>query len=691
MRSSTVLLAVSGAGALAAEVVFLRRASLVLGSAAVGSALAVAAYLGGLALGASLAGRLPPGRRTYAALELAAAAWLVVEPWVGGLLPEGSAAATLGCVASIAGPAVLGGATWPVLTASEPREAVAAGYAANTSGAVAGTLFATFVLLPGLGVRGTELSAAAILLLAALGAATAEAEPAPPAPSPPRAERRDLALAAALGLASTGLEVWWMRLAAVGLGATVQTHGLVLATHLAVIGLGAWLGRSWPRDPERAPGAGAVAFAVLALLGGLWWGQLPYAVARLYPWLGPDLWWTASGGLLVLAMGGAPIASAAAFSALVRRGTPASALGAASGAGAVVGALAGAWLVPTLEARGTLAVLAGLAGLAGAVHLRRPAAVLLVLALAALQPAWDARLYAVGVHLRVSDFPDPSPRAIQRFVDEGWDLLLYDQGPTGAVAVGRSRRTGNTWLSINGKVDASTGADMPTQTLSAEIPLARAGDPREVLVVGLASGVTAGTVLRDPRVRRLVVVEIEPAVLGAEPFFRQVNGSPTEDPRTEIVVADARAWLADPTRTFDVIVSEPSNPWITGISALFTEEYWRRLRARLRPGGVVCQWVQTYGLGPDELRGLLRTFRAVFPDAVAYEPIEGADLLLVSGGDPQRAAAAPLPVLLDAAALGRVAGDGWHNTDDRPLVEWRAPGWLHHDTAEANAALLHGR
>ncbi len=315
---------------------------------------------------------------------------------------------------------------------------------------------------------------------------------------------------------------------------------------------------------------------------------------------------------------------------------------------------------------------------------------LAVLLLAALVPAWDAKLYAVGVHLRISDFADPSAQAVRQFADEGWELLLYDHGPTGAVAVGRSTRTGNVWLSINGKVDASTGDDMPTQLLSGELPLALAPDPRRALVVGLASGVTAGAVLRDPRVDALTVVELEPVVVRASRYFDHASGAPLDDPRTTLVIDDARAFLARTDQRFDVIVSEPSNPWITGVSSLFTLEYWELVRSRLAPGGVVCQWVQLYGMGPDELRGLLRTFRHVFPDAVLFETIEGSDVLLIGGaGDAvARRPDLPVPPLLLADELAGVAGEGWLNTDDRPRVEWAAPRWLHYDTGPANAAAL---
>lgn len=244
----------------------------------------------------------------------------------------------------------------------------------------------------------------------------------------------------------------------------------------------------------------------------------------------------------------------------------------------------------------------------------------------------------------------------------------------------------NVWLSINGKFDASTGDDMPTQILSGTIPVTAARDPRRVAVVGLASGVTAGAVLDDPRVQSLTVFELEPSVVVASHFFDHANGRPLDDPRTTLVVDDARAVLErDPTR-YDVIISEPSNPWISGISSLFTEEYWALGRSRLREGGVFCQWVQLYGMGPEEMRGLVRTFASVFGDVWLYETIPGSDVLLVAGAPPPPDA--PVQPTLDPDGVRRLAGIGWLNTDDHPRVEWQAPRWLHYATADDNAALI---
>jgi spermidine synthase len=343
-------------------------------------------------------------------------------------------------------------------------------------------------------------------------------------------------------------------------------------------------------------------------------------------------------------------------------------------------------VLPGLEMGGTVALFAAVAAMAGSALARRPWAALAAVALVLVMPAWDARLYAVGVYLHIPDFVDPSYGAVRRYAEEGWSLQFYDQGPTGAVAVGRSDRTGNLWLSINGKVDASTGDDMPTQRLSGQIPIRMAASPRRVAVVGLASGVTAGAVLEDPRVERLTVVEIEPAVVRASRFFDPVSGRPLDDPRTELVVDDARTWLAR-SGTWDVIVSEPSNPWITGVSSLFTAEYWRLVRAHLAPDGVAAQWVQLYGMGPQELRALVRTFTASFPETWLFETLPGCDVLLV-GGAARLVPDLPLAPRLRPAQVRAFGGSGWLNTDDHPRIEWQAPLWLHRATGSLNEVIL---
>jgi spermidine synthase len=208
---------------------------------------------------------------------------------------------------------------------------------------------------------------------------------------------------------------------------------------------------------------------------------------------------------------------------------------------------------------------------------------------------------------------------------------------------------GNRFRSTNGKVDASSKMDMPTQVLLGQIPAAVAPNAEEVLVIGFASGTTVGSILLHPapRVLRVTAVEIEPAVIEASRFFEDVNHRPLDDPRLEVVVEDARNHLAVTRRSFDLIVSEPSNPWMTVASNLFTREFYATARARLKPGGCFCQWLQIYALRPEDVKSIAATFLSVFPCTYAFFSEEGVDLMLVGSADPFR---------MDAEALRRRTG-----------------------------------
>jgi spermidine synthase len=685
---------VSGATALLYETVWLRRLSLLLGGSAVAGAVAVAAWMAGLALGGVLAPRLRgPSLRLWAALELFAALWAGLFPlWVAGIDAVGRVAPwSVGPLAAVAvaAPATALGATWPVLVRDGSGAHAGAAYAANTLGAVLGVLVGTFVLMPYVGVRSTE------LLAAAAGVAVASAAARAPRVANPavteavaRAPAPLLVMVGLAGVVSLGMEVVWFRLVAVGLGATVQATGLTLAVFLAGVALGAWAGRS-PTPADRAVGRSMIALGVLALLGAASWSLLPYGIAVSWAWFGQAGVMPGNAILAAVAMGGAPAASGYVFAAAARAlpdVRQAGQLVAANTLGAVIGCLVGGLvLIPWLGLRDSVLVLAGVAVIAGAAWQRAPAVVLVLALAAAALPAWDARMYAVGLYLRISDFADPSLTEVRRFADEGWDLVSYEHGRSAAVAVGRSRRTGNVWVSVNGKVDASTGDDMPTQQLSGVLPIRmHPSVAADVAVVGLASGVTAGSVLAEAGVAHLTVFEIEPAVVRASRAFDHASGAPLDDPRTRLIVTDARHWLDRSDATFDVIVSEPSNPWITGVSSLFTVEYWQIVRARLRPDGVVCQWIQLYGMGPDELSALVRTFLRVFPDAYLFETIPGSDVLLV-GGAARLTDDLPIAPTLGPDQVRALGGEGWINTDDHPRVEFSAPRYLHLDTGPSNA------
>jgi spermidine synthase len=707
-----VLLALSGFASLVYELLWMRRFSLVFGSGALSVTLTLATLFGGMGIGGLLAGRAGgagPLRR-YAVLEALAALWALALPGALAVLSVGvrehpGLGMQAALVIALAGPPALAlGATLPVVAGGLSRSRdVATLYAANTAGAVVGVVALPLVLLPLFGVRGSELFAV-VLALTVAGVAwhLPWPEPAPVQERPPAAKLHRPALWAVgiSGLVAMSLQVAWTRLAAVLLGPSIYAFAAVLAVFLSFVAAGAALGRRWT-DPK-ALGTSLAALGLLSLVGALLYGQLPVLLGVGFGNVGPEGMMWVSLFLLVFAMAGAPLASGVVFSCALSvvgqsgvgqsgaegnaQQTTAKVYGINTLAGVVGSAATGLWLIPQLGVQGCVTGASCVAFVGAAALLRRPWPLVVGAVLVAVQPQWDGRLYAVGIYNRIAAFSHITPGALRTFADTGWDLVFYQEGRTAAVAVGHSRQSNNLWLSINGKVDASTGVDMPTQTLAGQIPLRMAANPKRGLVVGLATGVTAGTLLAEG-LEELVVVELEPAVVAASRFFDHVSGAPLEDPRTRLVLEDARAVLGREGPLFDVIVSEPSNPWITGVSNLFTREYWVLGKARLAPGGVFCQWVQLYGLQTEEFRAIVHTFSSVFPEVWLFETVPGADVLLVAGGRPE-GADLPAPTLNPAQVRALAKGGGW-NTDDRPRVELAAPKALHMDTGTRNSLLIH--
>ncbi len=690
-----VLLFLSGFACLTYEVLWMRRLALLVGSGSVAVTLTVSTFFGSFGLGGLLALRWRPKRpmRAYAGLEAGVAAWAVAVPWWMGkvapaVLDQGGVwPAALAAVVVMGPPALALGATLPVVVGvGLPARLVSRLYAINTAGAVLGVLFAPGLLLPLFGVRGAELAAAGLSLTVAILAWRESAERSDEPLGVSEAIRWAPVLAAACaGGVAMSLEVSWMRLAALLLGASVHAFAWVLAVFLAGVAVGAAWG---VRGSGLARPLGAL--GLLAVLGTWSFSEAPLWLAGGFDLVGPSGSWLLQMSLSALAMAGAPVASGMVFARCLARvgGSPsagtAAVLGANTLAGVIGAACTGLWALPALALPGAVHA-AGLVAALGAAVGRRPLWLVATGLLAWAAPEWDAKLHAVGIHQRVSDLGDRSRVGVRAFAHQGWDLLHYEQGRTAAVAVGRSSTSGNMWLSINGKVDASTGADMSTQLLSAILP-ARISDRRErALVVGLASGVTAGALLKEG-VQHLDVVEIEPAVVRASRLFDEVSGAPLDDPRTRLLVGDARAVLQDAGPAYDVIVSEPSNPWITGVSNLFTREYWSLGKARLAPGGVFCQWIQLYGLHPRELRSLVRTFLDVFGEAWLFETVPRADVLLIAGPSPPPDL--PLPPSLGPEQLRTLGRGGRLNTDDRPWVELAAPRALHSATGEFNESLI---
>jgi spermidine synthase len=274
------------------------------------------------------------------------------------------------------------------------------------------------------------------------------------------------------------------------------------------------------------------------------------------------------------------------------------------------------------------------------------------------------------------------------------DIVYFADGLNATISVART----SDYISLrtNGKVDASN-QDKTTQLLVGHLG-ALAHPPRRVLLIGFGSGMTASALAAYPEMERLDVVEIEPAVVAAAPLLAQLNRNVLLDPRVHVTFDDARNFLFTTRERYDLIVSEPSNPWIAGVATLFTTEFYRAAQARLLPGGVFVQWVQAYSLYPDDLRMLLATFLSEFHGATLWHG-DSPDLILMapspSAGEiysrTQALDANPRlhddfkelgmsdPTglfgfyMLDDAGLRAFSSGARINTDDLTLLEYHAP------------------
>jgi spermidine synthase len=393
--------------------------------------------------------------------------------------------------------------------------------------------------------------------------------------------------------------------------------------------------------------------------------------------------------------------------------------------GAIIGSIvAGFILMPIVGTQATLKAGAAVnlllasalfaAGARGALRWRWPAAAGCLVAAAGVLflPHWDQRVMSSGAAIYARWYVNASRGQDLAALLRSQHIVYYRDGLSATVAVSRAGE--HFFLRVNGKLDAGTAGDMPTQLMSGHLPLLLHADPKTVLVIGLGSGITAGAVARYP-IERLDVVEIEPAVVEASRFFRQLHGGVLEDPRVRTVIADGRNFLLTTRERYDVIISEPSNPWMSGLASMFSEEFFRLARERLRPGGIMLQWIQAYNIRPEDFRMVVNTFRSTFPAASIWNPIRG-DFLLAGrresspidldqvrtrfDGNPQvrrdleRIGVRAWPGVLGFFMLGeadtaRFAQGGGLNTDDKLPLEFSAPRALYLDTGETNWRLVH--
>jgi spermidine synthase len=779
----------SGVAGLVFEVLWTKMLTLVFGSTTLAVSTTVASFMGGLSLGSVLAVRMAARWRNplmvYAGLELAIGVYALAVPSILALMPSVqatiwpmltpqpvaySAVRFAVTFAVLVLPTTAMGATLPVLASYFVRSAEESGikvgylYALNTAGALGGTMLAGFVLIPSLGVRATNMTAAALDVVVAIlmfiagrraprfdtrltthdqRPTTNDARPAiGGSPSALSAQHSALdaphsaldaphsalatphsallLVALAAGFASMALQVMWTRALSVVIGSSTYSFTIILSAFLAGISIGsAAASRALPRRRDIVGDLAVVLTAIgaSAFLCNLYVDRLPFVLQKLlalHTLTMPRL--HAFNFVVSWMVVFVPTFFMGAFFPLMvhlytdRTATLARDVGrlyAANTFGNILGsALAGFVLIPVLGIRrGLLAVTVTYLLLAAAVavkyrtgeRLKRrllqagAAAGLAILALV-WSPSWDVARWASGmfrIYLARSVYarqPFRTPK-----------ILYHRDGMVTTVTV--EGRESGTSLKVNGKVDASTGTDMHTQILSGMWPMLLHGNAKDVAMVGLGSGVTAGAILKFP-LERFRVIELESAVAEAARFFDEVNNRPWSDPRLEMIFDDGRNHLAATKDTFDIIVSEPSNPWVSGASNLFTREFWQIAAARLRPGGIFGQWLQLYELSSDNIRSLMKTYHSVFPHVLVFHARTGSnDTIMIGSNRPivlrwdrleemmarrgireefaRAEAFSPHDLLalllLDESSIPEMVKGARANTDDNSLIEFSAP------------------
>jgi spermidine synthase len=774
-----LLFAVSGAAALIYEVVWTRLLTLHMGHGIAAASAVLAAFMGGLAAGAGAAGRfaakLPPRRAlaVYATLELVIGALAIVMPLaliaVRPLLASAYADGNGGnlfafvrlstSVILLSVPAACMGATFPIASrwivskASTAARDAGGLYAANTLGAAAGAILAGFLLVPMLGLRGTTLVGVALNVIAAVGAwviargATVEIGSREPGTGSrkdasnsgsriPDAGSRPWIAAGALGVsgfASLTLQVVWTRLLVQILGPTTYAFSTVVAIFIIGIAIGAAIA-SRIATRIKSPAIG-LAFSMLisaalalAAASAVDWALLTLAGVVAHPEyrfvdvLRREVLLVSAMLLpMTIAFGAAfPFAIAVAGGRDEGVTENLGVIYAINTLGAILGSLLAAFvLVPLIGLHTTIRIVAAISAFAAiAIVVRAPrgrgqwagyATAIAVLIAAAIVPEWDRSLLSSGAYKYAIAMRGAN---LESALTAG-ELLSYREGSTGTVTV--RQLTGTISLAIDGKVDASNAGDMLTQRLLAHVPLLLHPNPQRAAIIGLGSGVTLGSALTHP-IAEATVLEISPEVVEASKFFEAENHRALSDKRTRLVVGDGRTHLMLGHQSYDVIVSEPSNPWMAGIASLFTREFFQGARDRLAPGGVLCQWAHTYDISNRDLKSIVATFLSVFPNGTLWL-VGDADVLLVGSTEPLDpriagiATAMQRPsVAADLASIGAnnpfavtslfiAEGDAlkaWSmgeplQTDDRSALEFSGPrsifGSLRDDNASALRAL----
>ena len=673
----------SGCAALIYEIVWFQLLSLIIGSSAVSLAVLLVSFMGGMCIGSLALARFVSAREhpllMYALLEAGIGGCgllvLALLPAVGGLYTSfggsgftGLLLRSLFCLMFLLPPTALMGATLPAIARwveTTPRGVSWLGffYGGNIAGAVVGSLLAGFYLLRIYDTSVATFVAVAINLAVAgaglvLSRRTAHAaNHEPELPASPRGAWPVYVAIGLSGMTALGAEVVWTRLLSLLLGGTVYTFSLILAAFLLGLGIGSSAGSVLARSVARP--RLALGVCQLLVMAGLAWGAwslgavLPFwpidpslsprprftfeldFIRAVWAVLPPACMWGAS----------FPLALAAVAPGRRDPGRLVGGVYAANTIGAILGAgLTSLVAIPVLGTQNAQRILIAIAAVSSILLLvsepvssrRSPmiwrgvrvfAAADVAILLISLVPVTPALLvmYGRAMATRFGNFGRP---------------LYVGEGVHSSVAVSRDR-DGSLNYHNAGKIQASSGPqDMRLQRMLGHLTTLASADPESVLVIGCGSGVTAGAVSIDPRVREITIAEIEPLVPEVvSRYFGAYNFGVVSSPKVRMRIDDGRHFLLTSGRKFDAITSDPFDAWVKGAANLYTREFFEEAKRHLKPGGVVTVWVELYQSTLPAVKSAIATFLEVFPNGVVFGNTQrgrGYDMVLLARDDTAR-------------------------------------------------------
>ncbi len=643
------------------------------------------------------ADRLPNPVRVYGCLEIAVGIYAFLFMTLDGLVNRIFVAlgtpivahATLllflnGVLAAVLllGPTIMMGGTLPLLAAWLQRFYIDAGrrsarfYSVNSLGAVLGAALAGFYLVQTFGIVATLRIAAIVnvtigvtaVLLSRYGLAQkpaiTESGPAPvpgtgPEAAAPGTLRWAGIIVATTGAVSMGFEVLASRSLAMIFGSSLQSFAVVLISFILGIGLGS----AWIASPRRHGRSSERLIILLLCIAAVWVTLLVFNIEQwvnFYRMARTGLARTPTGYVyhelltvvISLVILGLPAAWIGAVLPLMIRAVSheSSPLGQQVGIlltwntlGAVVGVmLTGFVVMPGVGLRDAFGVLAlvlalgaliialrrfWLAGIAGTLLVCLFTGSLFVIS----DTNWQYVMSSGVFRIWEAQFDS----RLMAWRKKHIDIVFYKDGPDATVSVERVDGIASPpmlGLRTNGKPEAGTRLDLGTQLLVTDLPILSKPGAKDVFVLGLASGMTAGATLAFP-IERLDVAENCDPVIQASGLFTNWNRQVLSDPRTHLWREDARTVLKLRPQQYDVIITEPSNPWFVATGSVFSREYYELAASRLKPGGIMAQWFQIYETKDDIVKLVLRTFNSVFPYVEVWDAGSG-DIVILGSKQP---------------------------------------------------------